>query len=74
MGIDGGINFNKQMIESLPIPLLNKKITEVINAIVIECISANDRNVDSEELTCLLDETIYKFYDLTPEEVKIIES
>jgi len=72
MGIDGGINFNKQMIESLPIPVIKickEKISETANQIIL----AKNFNKDISNLIKIMNSQIYQLYGLTTSEIAIIE-
>lgn len=73
LGIDGGINFNKEIIESLPInesmiaakDILIRKSKEVVKLI--------NQKKDTSWIKAVIDILIYKLYFLTYDECKIID-
>src|SRR5690606_17192535 len=70
-----GINFNKDMINNLPLPELDNKIITLMLRFVDQLLSIKnaDHTTDSTKLEKQIDELVYKLYDLTAEEIKIIE-
>lgn len=77
LGIDGGINFTTNLIEDLPVPNLDvldrqESLIKLIDQILV--IKNNDVNSDTNELESQLDQIVYRLYNLTPEEIKIIEN
>ncbi|OQA85918.1 MAG: Type IIS restriction enzyme Eco57I [Bacteroidetes bacterium ADurb.Bin234] len=69
-----GINFNKGMINSFPIPqVTNTELTTII-ALVDQILSAKERGEDTIALEREIDKLVYKLYDLTEEEIRIIEN
>jgi len=63
-------------IENLPIKIIDlktqDKIIQIVDKILIE--KQNNVNSDTKKLENQIDELIYKIYDLTPEEIKIVEN
>jgi adenine-specific DNA-methyltransferase len=73
-----GYRYKKAFLEQLPIPpltLQNQPIANQIVQIVDQILSAKKRNpkVDTSKLEKEIDELVYKLYNLTEEEIKIIE-
>ncbi len=62
-------------IENLPIKIIDlktqDKIIEIVDKILIE--KQNNTNSDTTILENQIDNLVYKIYDLTPEEIKIVE-
>lgn len=74
----GGINFTRDMIGSLPIPKINSKnqnlVDEIINLVnQILALKAENSSADISKLEKDIDNLIYKLYNLTPKEIKIIQ-
>lgn len=70
-----GINFNKDMINNFPIPdIESKTINKMVN-LVDQILTIKNSNPDAKtyKLETQIDELVYKLYDLTEEEIKIIE-
>lgn len=74
-----GYQYNKHALENLPIPKINSKnqniVDELIN-LVDEILKAKeqDKNVNTQELENKINSLVYKLYNLTEEEIKIIEN
>lgn len=75
-GIEGELKTNN--LEKLPIPKINSKneklVDELIN-LVDEILKAKeqDKNANTQELENKINSIVYKLYNLTEEEIKIIE-
>ncbi|ELH7303374.1 Eco57I restriction-modification methylase domain-containing protein [Campylobacter jejuni] len=75
---EGAFRWIKQYIEKLPIPKINSKnqklADELIN-LVDEILKAKeqDKNANTQELENKINYIVYKLYNLTEEEIKIIE-
>ena len=74
----GGINFTRDMIGSLPIPKINSKnqnlVDEIINLVnQILALKTENSSADISKLEKDIDNLIYKLYNLTPKEIKIIQ-
>ncbi|MFH1900844.1 MAG: N-6 DNA methylase [Candidatus Omnitrophota bacterium] len=84
LGIDGGINFTTDLIESLPIPEFNtidiqKPFIKIVDKILSITKSSDylgnpAKKEEVKEYEKQIDQFVYKLYDLTPEEIKIIEN
>lgn len=70
LGIDGGVNFTKDIIEDVPLPIITKHIENKITDYVSD-IKLN--NKDSEFAKQQIDNLIYKLYELAYNEVKLID-
>ncbi|EAI0768900.1 class I SAM-dependent DNA methyltransferase [Campylobacter coli] len=74
----GAFRWIRQYIEKLPIPKINSKneklADELIN-LVDEILKAKeqDKNANTQELENKINSLVYKLYNLTEEEIKIIE-
>lgn len=70
-----GINFNKDMINNLPMPKINDDIKTKIVSAVDSILNAKKRKaaVDTSTLEKQIDDIVFKIYGLTKEEIQIIE-
>jgi len=73
-----GYRYKKAFLEQLPIPPLtpqNQPLANQIIAIVDQILSAKKQNpeADTSQLEREIDQLVYRLYDLTEEEIKIIE-
>lgn len=66
LGIDGGVNFSKDMINDLPLPTISGKLVLALTSLV------NQIYLDPNNIN-LLDGVIFKHYQLTFDEVKLID-
>jgi hypothetical protein len=64
-----GLNY----IKKLPIPFGSAEFQEKISGIVNKIIANKEKKIDSKNLENEIDQLVYKLYDLTEEEIKIIE-
>ncbi|OOY01840.1 restriction endonuclease [Campylobacter coli] len=75
---EGAFRWIKQYIEKLPIPKINSKnqkiADELVNS-VDEILKAKeqDKNANTQELENKINSLVYKLYNLTEDEIKIIE-
>ncbi|EDP8137562.1 class I SAM-dependent DNA methyltransferase [Campylobacter jejuni] len=75
----GAFRWIRQYIEKLPIPKINSKneklADELVN-LVDEILKAKeqDKNTNTQELENKINSIVYKLYNLTEEEIKIIEN
>lgn len=74
----GGISFTKDMLNCFPIPKINsknQKIADELVNLVDEILKAKeqDKNANIQELENKINSLVYKLYNLTEEEIKIIE-
>ncbi|EAI4317235.1 class I SAM-dependent DNA methyltransferase [Campylobacter coli] len=73
-----GYQYNKHALEYLPIPKINSKnqkiADELVNS-VDEILKAKeqDKNANTQELENKINSLVYKLYNLTEDEIKIIE-
>lgn len=76
---ENGFRYKKAFLEKLPIPKINSKneklADELIN-LVDEILKAKeqDKNANTQELENKINSLTYKLYNLTEEEIKIIEN
>ncbi|WP_394989298.1 Eco57I restriction-modification methylase domain-containing protein [uncultured Helicobacter sp.] len=75
---DGAFRWIKQYIEKLPIPKIdstNKALSDEIISLVEQILDskAKDHTKDTKELESKIDFLVYKLYNLTESEIKIIE-
>ncbi|HPO66112.1 MAG TPA: TaqI-like C-terminal specificity domain-containing protein [Bacteroidales bacterium] len=75
---DEGYRYKKDFLERLPLPIYttnNLSIVQQIETLVDKIISAKRENPqsDTQELEHEIDKLVYQLYDLTEEEIKIIE-
>jgi len=74
LGIGGGINFSRDMVESLPMPILSGNENCIISRVdaIIKAKNA-DINADTSILESEIDRLVYQLYGLTEDEIKIVE-
>ena len=74
LGIGGGINFSRDMVESLPMPILSGNENSIISKVdaIIKAKSA-DINADTSILESEIDRLVYQLYGLNYDEVLIID-
>ena len=74
LGIGGGINFSRDMVEGLPIPILSTESEKIILC-VEKVLQAKRGNINSDisALESEIDRLVYQLYGLTDEEIRIIE-
>ena len=62
-------------VENLPIKIADTETQEKIETLVNQILTkkSEDRNSDTSDMENKVDALVYKLYDLTPEEIKIIE-
>lgn len=76
---ESGYRYKKAFLEKLPIPKItesNQSTAEQITALVEEILKAKEQNpqANTQELESQIDSLVYTLYNLTDEEIKIIES
>ncbi|EFS7127995.1 class I SAM-dependent DNA methyltransferase [Campylobacter jejuni] len=74
-----GYQYNKHALENLPLPKINSKNEKLENeliSLVDEILKAKeqDKNANTQELENKINSLVYKLYNLTEEEIKIIEN
>ena len=78
LAMDGGINFSPSNVSEIPIPDVSKSrgkcddIVEIVNQIIST--KSTDIASDTSELENEIDQIVYLLYDLTPEEIAIVEA
>ncbi|MCW0225563.1 class I SAM-dependent DNA methyltransferase [Campylobacter lari] len=75
---DGAFRWIKQYIEKLPIPKINSKNEKLANELVslvdeILKVKEQNKNANTQEQENKINSIVYKLYNLTEEEIKIIE-
>jgi len=82
LGIDGGINFTASLVENLPFPnidkILENRIINLIENILIitkaeDYLQNPQKQAQVKALEQEIDQIVYELYELTPEEIKIVE-
>ncbi len=69
-----GINFTKHMINNMPIPKISKLAQKPFIDLVDKIIQAKQDGKDTTTLETKIDEMVYQLYDLTADEIDIIET
>jgi len=69
----GKISYKKAFIDRLPIPLPTPIQEEAMNTLVDQIIAAKKQNEDTKKLETEIDKMVYKLYELTDTEIKIVE-
>lgn len=81
LGIDGGINFTAGLVEDLPVPERNEELEKHVvkqTENLLRILGGNliiDSGIKqkSDQYMSEIDDLIYQFYDLTPEEIQIVK-
>jgi hypothetical protein len=73
-----GYRYKKAFLEKLPIPLITPKNRSLVRRIelLVNRILARKRgdpHADTRDLERAIDELVYRLYDLTPDEIRLIE-
>ena len=73
--IQNGFQLIWKYFGQIPIPQVNPKQREVITSLVNQILTAkkSDPKADITTLETEIDQLVYQLYELTPEEIKIIE-
>ena len=76
---NGAFRWIKQFIEKLPIPKITKSNQKIIDRIIalvdkILKLEAKDSTTDTSKLESEIDSLVYKLYNITNGEIKIVES
>ncbi|MTJ46795.1 Eco57I restriction-modification methylase domain-containing protein [Dolichospermum sp. UHCC 0259] len=69
----GYLNINKEIIGNIPLPTINHNIKDNIINVVDNLIFYKSQGKDTTALEQQIDNMVYKLYELTYEEVKIID-
>ncbi len=75
---ENGFRYKKAFLEKLPIPKINSKNEKLANELInlvdeILKVKEQDKNANTQELENKINSLTYKLYNLTEEEIKIIE-
>ncbi|MCD6199813.1 MAG: Eco57I restriction-modification methylase domain-containing protein, partial [Deltaproteobacteria bacterium] len=70
-----GVTFTKAMINSIPLPNISSSMRKSIISTVDRLLAIKEVNLyaDTKALERAIDQLVYKLYDLTTEEIKIVE-
>ncbi len=69
----GLIQWDKFTVETIPVPLLDKTKQQPFIALVDKILTAKQQGQDTRTLETQIDQMVYQLYDLTDDEIKIIE-
>ncbi len=70
----GTLRWKKIYIETIPLPLLDKARQQPFMDIVDQILTAKQDNTDTTALEAEIDKRVYQLYNLTADEIKIIEA
>ena len=70
LGIDGGINFSKDMVAAIRLPPISKEAKRELRQLAAK---AADRAADTASLEREIDQRVYALYGLTAGEIKLVE-
>ena len=70
----GKIRYKKAFIEQVPFPIPSDEQEKRMNDLVDKIIEKKQQKQDTSDLEKQIDEMVYKLYDLTAEEIAIIEN
>ncbi|EAL9392338.1 class I SAM-dependent DNA methyltransferase [Campylobacter coli] len=75
---ENGFRYKKAFLEKLPIPKINSKNQKIADELInlvdeILKVKEQDKNANTQELENKINSLVYKLYNLTEEEIKIIE-
>jgi len=68
-----GIRYKKAFLENLPIPHISERAQAPFIKIVDEILEKKKNGIDTGDLERKIDEMVYELYELTAEEIKIVE-
>ncbi|EOW1197414.1 class I SAM-dependent DNA methyltransferase [Campylobacter jejuni] len=76
---ENGFRYKKAFLEKLPIPKINSKNQKIADELInlvdeILKVKEQDKNANTQELENKINSLVYKLYNLTEEEIKIIEN
>lgn len=69
-----GYRYKKVFVEQLPIPQISKSKQQPFIKLVDKIIQAKKDGKDTQDLEAKIDTLVYQLYDLTADEIKIIET
>ncbi|MDB9473833.1 TaqI-like C-terminal specificity domain-containing protein [Dolichospermum circinale] len=72
----GYIEVKPQYFEQIPIPKISQRDQDILTQLVDQILNAKklDPNADTTALETEIDQMVYQLYNLTAEEIQIIES
>ncbi|EIL9259062.1 Eco57I restriction-modification methylase domain-containing protein [Campylobacter coli] len=75
---ENGFRYKKAFLEKLPIPKINSKNQKIADELInlvdeILKVKEQDKNANTQELENKINSLVYKLYNLTDDEIKIIE-
>ncbi len=70
----GTLRWKKIYVEKIPVPLLDKHQQQPFIDLVENILTAKQNNTDTTALKAEIDKMVYHLYNLTADEIKIIES
>ncbi|EJA4220675.1 Eco57I restriction-modification methylase domain-containing protein [Campylobacter coli] len=75
---ENGFRYKKAFLEKLPIPKINSKNQKIADELInlvdeILKVKEQDKNANTQELENKINSLVYKLYNLTEDEIKIIE-
>ena len=78
VGMGLGFEYKIQFMEKIPIPPLNPENQSLVAQIesLVDQILARKRgnpNADTRDLERAIDDLVYRLYDLTPDEIRLVE-
>ncbi len=68
-----GYQYNKHSLQQLPIPKISKPEQQPFIDLVDKILTTKQQGQDTSTLEAQIDKMVYKLYDLTEDEIKIIE-
>ena len=71
---DVGFQYRKSSLEEFPIPEVDKKTEKEIVNLVEKVIEGKKKGIDTREFEEEIDKIVYGLYDLTEEEINIVEN
>jgi hypothetical protein len=71
----GGINFTKDMIRDIPIPQISTKQQKSLVKLVDQILKlkSHDPKADTKALENQIDQMVYQLYDLSDDEIAVME-
>ncbi len=69
----GGFEFRKIYVEQFPIPQISKPAQQPFIALVDKILTAKEQGKDTRTLETKIDQMVYQLYNLSDEEVRIVE-
>ena len=69
----GTLRWKKVYIETIPVPLLDKAKQQPFIALVDKILTAKQQGQDTTTLESQIDQMVYRLYNLSDDEVRIVE-